>query len=147
MQGSKVTIFQRSKQLVPREDPEIADAVREVLEAEGVTVLLNTTPANIKPDHQGGFEHKLVVFYQDLNGRNAAISGSHILLAAGRTPNTDKLNLSAAGVNVDDRGHIKVDDQLRTSQSHIFAVSDGSSKAFFVRCQRVVPFADLDLFQ
>lgn len=59
--GSRVTIVQRGKQLVPREDPEVADTMREVLEAEGIKVLLNTTVANIKPDHEGGFERKIIV--------------------------------------------------------------------------------------
>lgn len=94
-----------------------------MLEAEGITVLLNTTPANIKADEEGSFERRLVVFYQNVNGRDVAISGSHILLATGRTPNTDKLNLDAAGVEVDQRGHVIVDEKLTTSCSHIFAVS------------------------
>lgn len=122
--GSRVTIVQRAKQLVPREDPEVADAVREVFEAEGIRVLLDTTVANMKADEDGGFERKIIVFYQDKQGRNVALNGSHLLLATGRVPNTDMLNLSAAGVETDSTGHIKVDSKLQTNVSNIYAIGD-----------------------
>lgn len=122
--GSKVTIIQRGKQLVPREDPEIADAMKKVLEEDGVAVHLNTTVANIKKDECGNIAHKVIVFYQGENGRDVAINGSHILLATGRTPNSDTLNLSAAGVKMDSRGHIKVDSKLQTNVPHIYALGD-----------------------
>ncbi|KAK3711104.1 hypothetical protein LTR37_009891 [Vermiconidia calcicola] len=121
--GSRVTVLQRGKQLVPHEDAEIAEALKEIVEAEGVRVVLNTTVANIKPD-EGTFEHKVIVFYPDKHGRDVALSGSHLLIATGRTPNTDTLNLEAAGVEVDARGHIKVDQKLQTNVSHIYALGD-----------------------
>ena len=122
--GSRVTVIQRSKQLVPREDPEIADAVKEILEQDGMKILLSTEVANIKPDDCGQHEHKIIVFHTDDKGHNVAISGSHLLLATGRTPNSDTLNLEAAGVEVDKRGHIKVNEQLQTNVPGIYAIGD-----------------------
>ena len=122
--GSRVTIIQRGKQLMPREDPEIAEAVQEIIESEGTHVLLNTKVANIKRDDCGDFEKKVIVFYHNKQGRDVALSGSHLLLATGRTPNTDMLNLSAAGVEFDSRGSVKVDSKLQTAASHIYAMGD-----------------------
>jgi pyruvate/2-oxoglutarate dehydrogenase complex dihydrolipoamide dehydrogenase (E3) component len=122
--GSKVTIVQRGKQLVPREDQEVGDAVKKIMEEDGMNVLLNTKVANIKGDPHGNLAHKVIVFYQAENGRDVAIGGSHILIATGRTPNTDTLNLSAAGVEMDSRGHITVDSKLQTNVPHIYALGD-----------------------
>ena len=122
--GSRVTVIQRGKQLVPREDPEIAEAVHEIMSQDGMKILLNTEVANIKPDTCGAHEHKILVFYQDDQGHNVALNGSHILLATGRTPNTDTLNLAAAGVETDKRGSIKVNAQLQTNVPHIYALGD-----------------------
>jgi pyruvate/2-oxoglutarate dehydrogenase complex dihydrolipoamide dehydrogenase (E3) component len=122
--GSRVTVIQRSKQLVPREDPEVADAVKEIMEQDGMKILLNTEVANIKPDDTGKHEHKIIIFYTDSSGRDVAINGSHLLLATGRRPNSDTLNLDAAGVEVDKKGHIKVNDQLQTNVPHIYAIGD-----------------------
>lgn len=122
--GSRVTIIQRGKQLVPREDEEIAEAVHEIMTQDGMKILLNTEVANIKPDTCGAHEHKILVFYQDAQGHNVALNGSHLLLATGRTPNTDTLNLEAAGVETDGRGSIKVNPQLQTNIPHIYALGD-----------------------
>lgn len=87
-------------------------------------MLLNTTVANIKPDNEGSFERKIIVFYQDKQGHDVALNGSHLLLATGRVPNTDMLNLQAAGVETDKTGHIKVDSKLQTNVPHIYAMGD-----------------------
>lgn len=122
--GSKVTVIQRAKQLVPREDPQIAEAMTKIIKEDGVSVHLNTTVANIKPDQCGNIAHKVIVFYQGEHGHDVAINGSHILVATGRTPNSDTLNLSAAGVEMDSKGHIKVNPQLQTNIPHIYALGD-----------------------
>ena len=122
--GSRVTVIQRGKQLVPREDPEIAEAVQEIMTQDGMKILLNTEVANIKPDTCGAHEHKILVFYQDAQGHNVALNGSHLLLATGRTPNTDTLNLEATGVETDKRGSINVNAQLQTNVPHIYALGD-----------------------
>ena len=72
--GSRVTIIQRAKQLVPREDPEIADAVKEIMTDEGIHVHCNTEVANIKPDQEGKFERKIIVFFQNEQGRDVSLS-------------------------------------------------------------------------
>ena len=122
--GSRVTIIQRGKQLVPREDQEIADAVHEIMTQDGMKILLNTEVANMKPDECGAHEHKILVFYQDAEGHDVALNGSHLLLATGRVPNTDTLNLEAAGVETDRRGSIKANPQLQTNIPHIYALGD-----------------------
>ena len=109
---------------MPREDKEIADAVREMMEADGMHVILDTEITNVKCDKYGPLDRKLTVFYESKQGRDVAVSGSHLLLATGRTPNTDNLNLEAAGVQTDSSGHIWVDSALKTSASHIYALGD-----------------------
>ncbi|KAF2478523.1 FAD-dependent pyridine nucleotide-disulfide oxidoreductase [Neohortaea acidophila] len=118
--GSQVTILQRGKQLAPREDPEIADALRKVLVEDGITVLLNSSATSVKSAHP----EEVSVAYKNEQGEEATITGSHLLLAAGRTPNTDMLNLQAAGVKSDASGHIPVDEKLQTNVSHIYAIGD-----------------------
>ena len=144
--GSRVTVIQKAKRLVPREDPEIASAVQEIMTDEGMTILLNTEVANMKPDPEGKFERKIIVFHTNEKGRDVsypfatlsvffvqnqyltssqvAINGSHLLLATGRVPNTDTLNLEAAGVQTDARGSIKVNSKLQTNVPSIYALGD-----------------------
>lgn len=122
--GSRVTVLQRNKQLVPREDPEIADAAREVLRREGIEVLLNSTTTKVEAGDASTSQDNILVYHEDPKGKSVAIGGSHLLLAAGRIPNTDMLNLSAAGVEVDRTGHIIVDGKLQTNVPHIYALGD-----------------------
>ncbi|RMY90556.1 hypothetical protein D0861_03602 [Hortaea werneckii] len=114
--GSKVTIVQRGSQLLPREDSEVSAAVKEIVESEGVEVLLNAPASSIRTSDQAIFPITL-----DCNVQGTAISleGSHILLATGRTPNTDTLRLDKAGVVTDTKGHIQVNTTLQTSTPHI----------------------------
>jgi len=129
--GNRVTILQRNKQLVPREDPEIADAVREVLEREGIDVRLNVTTTEVKAGDASTSKDNILVYHKDPKGKSAAVGGPHLLLAAGRTPNTDLLHLSAAGVDVDCTGHIMVDGKLQTNVPHIYALGDVNGGAAF----------------
>ncbi|KAI7089202.1 hypothetical protein KC356_g2664 [Hortaea werneckii] len=119
--GSKVTIVQRGSQLLPREDSEVSAAVKEIVESEGVEVLLNAPASGIRTSDQAIFPILL-----DCNVQGTAISleGSHILLATGRTPNTDTLRLEKAGVVTDRKGHIQVNTTLQTSTPHIYALGD-----------------------
>ncbi len=116
--GSRVTILQRSGRLLPREDEDVAAEVKSILEAEGVEVLLN---AETKKVRGSGGSIELSV---DVDGRERAVSGSHLLVATGRTPNTDMLNLEAAGVKSDKRGNIVVNDRLETGVEGIWALGD-----------------------
>lgn len=112
--GSEVTVIQRGKQLLPREDQDIADAVTDILREDGVTVLLETGAEAVSS--QNGVILSL--------GGGKTVSGSHLLVATGRTPNSDSLNLQAAGVETDDKGYVKTDDRLETSVPGVYAVGD-----------------------
>ena len=112
--GSEVTLVQRGKQLLPREDKDVADAVTDILREDGVTVLLETGAEAVSS--QNGVT-------LSLNG-GKTVSGSHLLVATGRTPNNDSLNLEAAGVQTDNKGYIKTDDRLETNIRGVYALGD-----------------------
>ena len=117
--GSEVAVVQRGPQLLAREDADIAEAVAEILHQDGVEVLLGTEAQSIRQDKSGGI--KLTV-----NGPDGedTLSGSHLLVAAGRPPNTDGLKLRAAGVETDGRGFVKVDERLETNVPGVYALGD-----------------------
>src|SRR5262249_19194077 len=109
--GARVTVVERGPRLASREDEDVSATVREILEAEGIEVVVGANDVRIsKTDN--GFE---------LAPRTGAdpIAGSQLLVAVGRRPNTDDLSLEAAGVQTDARGFIVVDDQLKTNVDHI----------------------------
>ncbi|GAC1469792.1 MAG: mercuric reductase [Ktedonobacteraceae bacterium] len=117
--GSKVTIVQRGKQLLAREDPDIAEEVAKILREDGIEVLLETSTSHVTKDANGAIQ--LVV--KTLDGERT-LRGSHLLAGTGRTPNTDKLNLDATGVQVDKKGYIQVNDTLETNVPGIYALGD-----------------------
>ncbi|MCJ1479654.1 hypothetical protein MMC13_008340 [Lambiella insularis] len=112
---AEVIIVQRSKQLLPREDPDIAASMLEIFREDGITVLLSTTPLIVTSPRPE---------IRPSEGKDFTISGSHILSAAGRTLNTDKLNLNAAGVETTPSSHIKGNERLETSVPGIWALGD-----------------------
>ncbi|HEY0604768.1 MAG TPA: mercuric reductase [Herpetosiphonaceae bacterium] len=116
--GSEVTIVQRGDQLLGREDADVAEAVADVLREDGIEVLLNTT--TLSAEHADG-TIKLTV--RGPSGVRT-LSGSHLLVAAGRTPNTDRLNLQAAGVETDKHGFIKANERLETNVAGIYTLGD-----------------------
>jgi pyruvate/2-oxoglutarate dehydrogenase complex dihydrolipoamide dehydrogenase (E3) component len=117
--GSEVTIVQRGSQLLAREDADVAEAVAEILDEDGIQVLLETEAQSARLDESGGIQ--LTVSGPD---GERTLSGSHLLVAAGRPPNTDLLNLEAAGIETDQRGFIKVDDRLETNVPGVYALGD-----------------------
>jgi pyruvate/2-oxoglutarate dehydrogenase complex dihydrolipoamide dehydrogenase (E3) component len=117
--GSRVTIVQRPAQLLGREDADVAEAVAAIMREDGIEVLLETN--TIGAERLGEGEIGLIV--RGPEGERT-LSGSHLLVAAGRTPNTDRLNLAAAGVELERGGFIRVDEQLQTSVPHIYALGD-----------------------
>src|SRR5712691_105407 len=117
--GSRVTVVQRAPQLAPREDADVAEEIRKILCEDGVEVLLNTKVASVERASEGG----LRVTVQN-GGTEHALLGSHLLLAAGRSPNTEALNLGAAGVVTDKSGFIKVNERLETSVPGVYALGD-----------------------
>jgi pyruvate/2-oxoglutarate dehydrogenase complex dihydrolipoamide dehydrogenase (E3) component len=123
--GSEVTIIQRNDQLVPREDPDIAQAIREILEDEGIRILTDADATQV--ESRGG----QIAVSVTAGGETSEVVGSHLLVAAGRRPNTDDLGLEAAGVETDARGYIKVDGQLCTNVAGIFALGDCNGRGGF----------------
>ncbi len=116
--GSQVTLVVRGNQLLAREDPDVSDAMVQILKEDGLAVLLETETLRAGEDNGKPY---LVV--KDKDGERT-ISGSHLLVSTGRSPNTEKLGLDKAGVETDNKGNINVDDHLRTNVPHIFALGD-----------------------
>ncbi|WP_137149908.1 FAD-containing oxidoreductase [Devosia sp. FKR38] len=123
--GSKVTVVERGPRAAQREDADISQHIRQILEAEGVTFLFNTTIESVA---RAG--HGMLVSFKS-GERRASVEGSHLMVALGRTPNTEALNLSAAGVSTDARGYIVTDDHLRTNVPGIWALGDVNGRGAF----------------
>jgi pyruvate/2-oxoglutarate dehydrogenase complex dihydrolipoamide dehydrogenase (E3) component len=123
--GSEVTVMQRGNCLVSREDPDICDAIRAILEGEGIQVFAPATVEEVAP-RDGQIAVKVSV-----NGEGREVRGTHLLIATGRVPNTDDLGLDRAGVAMDARGYIQVDDQLRTNVPGIWAMGDCNGRGAF----------------
>ncbi len=123
--GSVVTVVEKAPRLIAHEDEEVSDAIREILEAEGIAIRLNAECIRFAPR---GAEIAVGV---NCTSGDPEVVGSHVLLAVGRRPNIDDLGLEAAGVAVDARGYIAVDDELRTSVPHIFALGDCNGRGAF----------------
>ncbi|MBX3600423.1 MAG: FAD-containing oxidoreductase [Rubrivivax sp.] len=123
--GAAVTVVERSPRLLPREDEDIAAGVRAVLEGEGVRFELGAECIALARD--GG---RIAVGVR-CEGEAPRIAGSHVLMAVGRVPNTDGLGLDAAGIATDERGHIVVDEQCRSSAEGVWAVGDCNGRGGF----------------
>jgi pyruvate/2-oxoglutarate dehydrogenase complex dihydrolipoamide dehydrogenase (E3) component len=124
--GSEVTIVQRGARLMGREDADIAEAVAGILDEDGITVLLNASAERVQQADDGSI--RLVVSAPD---GEWLLSGSHLLVAAGRQPNTEALNLEAAGVKTDSRGFVRVNDRLETDVPGIYAMGDVAGSPAF----------------
>jgi pyruvate/2-oxoglutarate dehydrogenase complex dihydrolipoamide dehydrogenase (E3) component len=116
--GSEVTIVHRGDRLLSREDPDLADALLKVLEAEGVKFLLNAQTTAAKTP-----AGKILLEVESSKG-SINLAGSHLLVATGRRPNTDDLDLDKAGVEIDARGYVKVNSRLETNVPGIWALGD-----------------------
>lgn len=123
--GSEVTLIQHSGQLMPKEDEDIAKAIQDFLEAEGIDVLLDTEAKKVAQTKDG------IELSIERSGVKSTVSGSHFLVAIGRQPNTAKLNLETAGVATSDKGYIEVDDYCCTNIENIFALGDVNGKGAF----------------
>ena len=124
--GSQVTVIEGTSQLIFREDADIADATQGILENEGITIHLG---ASVKRLVQEASQQIDVFFEQD--GQAKRVRGTHLLLAVGRIPNSDHLNLAAAGVEVNEQGYIRVNEVMQTNVPHIFAVGDINGEGAF----------------
>ena len=116
--GSRVTIVQHGSKLIGREDDDVADAVAKVLEEDGVSILFKTSAESVRTHADS------IVLNVAQGEHRQAIAGSHLLIATGRTPNSDRLNLAAAGISPGERGYIPVNRRLETERPGIFAVGD-----------------------
>jgi pyruvate/2-oxoglutarate dehydrogenase complex dihydrolipoamide dehydrogenase (E3) component len=110
---------QRNVQLLPQEDADIATEIARILAEEGVEILLEAEAAAVAPGPDGSIELTVQV-----GEERRTIVGSHLLAAAGRTPNTDRLNLAAAGIAMDARGFITVNEKLETNVPGVYALGD-----------------------
>ncbi len=123
--GSEVTVVEKGPRLVGHEDEDVSEAIKDILENEGISCRLNANCIAFKP-HEGGTEVHL-----DCDSDKRSVVGSHVLLAIGRRPNTDDLDLDKAGIATDERGYIKVGDYLATSVEGIWALGDCNGKGAF----------------
>jgi len=116
--GSEVTVVEMGPRLIGREDEDVSQAVREILEAEGINIRLNAKCISLAKRGAG------VAVRMECSEDSKEVSGTHVLLAVGRVPNTSDLGLERAGVTTDQRGYILVDDQLQTNVPGIWALGD-----------------------
>jgi pyruvate/2-oxoglutarate dehydrogenase complex dihydrolipoamide dehydrogenase (E3) component len=116
--GSRVTIIHSKDHLLTREDPDVTEEIAKILQQDGIEIVLNARAVGVS---QTGGKIRLRIEQQ---GQARDLTGSHLLAATGRVPNSDTLNLSAAGVQTDDRGFIQVNDRLETATSGVYALGD-----------------------
>ncbi|MEN3320502.1 MAG: hypothetical protein V7643_3904, partial [Mycobacterium sp.] len=121
--GARVTVIEKGPRLTSREDEDVSATIKDILEAEGIDVLVDANAIQFAK-RSNGFE---------VTPRDGAepITGTHLLVAVGRQPNTDDLSLDKAGIKTDKRGYIVVDDELRTNVGHIWAMGDCNGKGAF----------------
>jgi len=116
--GSRVTIIQSANQLLTKEDPDVADEVKKILHQDGIEIVLNAKATRV--DQSSGE----VLLQIQSGGNSKTLAGSHLLVATGRVPNSDTLNLRAVGVRTDEHGFIEVNDRLETTAEGIYALGD-----------------------
>ena len=123
--GSEVTVMELAPHLIPREDADVSQAVAGFLQDEGIDIRVNSKVVEVE---KTGNEIAVSV---ETGGTRSQVAGSHLLLAIGRRPNTDDLGLDKAGIAVDPRGYIEVDDQLRTNVPGVWALGDCNGRGAF----------------
>jgi len=121
--GSKVTVIDRNARLMSREDPDVCDALRSLLADEGIDILLNARIKKVS-GKSGDSVSVVVVQNGEQNGIEKVLKGSHVLVATGRIPNTEGLCLELAGVELTDRGYIKVNERLQTTAPGVWAIGE-----------------------
>lgn len=117
--GSSVTLVDHGKIFLPKEDRDIATEVNKVLTEKGIKIILSASVTKISDSDNG-----VIVRFTDAHSREQEIEASAVLLATGRRPNTDALNLAAANIETDDLGFIKVNDKLQTTANNVWAIGD-----------------------
>jgi pyruvate/2-oxoglutarate dehydrogenase complex dihydrolipoamide dehydrogenase (E3) component len=120
--GSRVTVIERNGSLIAREDPDVTEAMDQLFRDEGIQVKTDTIIERV--EGQSGSSVRL-------HTTHGTVEGTHLLAAAGRTPNTDGIGLEKTGVEVDQRGHVKVNERLETTAKGIWAVGDCAGSPYF----------------
>ena len=123
--GSEVSVIELAPHLIAREDEDVSLAVADILHGEGIKIYVNSRVMGVARQGNG------IAVQIVRDGIASQIVGSHLLAAIGRRPNTDDLGLDIAGIAVDDRGFIKVDDELRTSVPGVWALGDCNGRGAF----------------
>lgn len=124
--GSRVTVIERNGRLVKAEDDDVTEALAALFKDEGIDVLTSTSVERVE-----GKSGDSVKVFARRNGEEVVIEGSHLLAATGRSPNTEGIGLELAGVEVTERGHVKVNERLETTASDVWAVGDCAGSPHF----------------
>jgi len=124
--GSRVSVVEMGSKLLGREDSDVSDAVSGILAAEDIEIRLDAKCLALERG-----EHETIRLRLDCREGARTVTGTHVLLAVGRTPNTDDLGLERAGIEVDSRGYIKVDEALKTSAGNCYALGDCNGRGAF----------------
>lgn len=125
--GSAVTVLQRNRYLMPKEDIDISEEIKSILEKGGIEILTGVSKMALLPDSKEG---NIRVQISSQEGEKV-LSGTHLLVATGRIPNTDDLGCEKAGIKCSEKGFITVNDQLQTNQPHIWALGDCNGRGAF----------------
>ena len=123
--GSKVTIIERNSRLISREDTDVSEEIKTILENEGIDIRLNNECMSFSQEGEN------INVHLSCTGNEKSAVGSHLLLAIGRQPNTDDLGLEHAGVKINDNGYINVDDELKTTADNIWALGECNGQGAF----------------
>jgi mercuric reductase len=125
--GARVTVLQRADRVLPREEADLSHALQEILGDEGMDIRVRAVPTRVE-----GRSGDRVVVHADVDGRGERFEATHLLLAAGRRPNTQHLALDRAGITMDDRGAVVVDQTLQTDNPRVWAAGDVTNSPQYV---------------
>ena len=126
--GSRVTVLGLDSRLLPNEDEDVSEALQQLIEDEGIDLILNATTKRIMGKSGDSVR---ILLEKNCNGSQKTLEGSHLLIATGRTPNTQEIGLELAGVEVTERGYIKVNEHLETSAPGVWAIGEVAGSAQF----------------
>jgi pyruvate/2-oxoglutarate dehydrogenase complex dihydrolipoamide dehydrogenase (E3) component len=124
--GSRVTMVEPNPRLLHREEPELSEALTRIFRNEGITIHTGVSVREVR-----GISGSSVTLALDINGQEQTVEGTHLLVATGRTPNTDNIGLQAAGVALTPRGHVQVNERLEATAPGVYAVGDCAGSPHF----------------
>lgn len=124
--GASVTIIERNPRIAHHEDSDVTDLMQEMLRDEGIEIVTNAQISRVE-----GKSGEWVKLHGSRDGSKIALEGSHLLVASGRTPNTDGLGLEAAGIKITQQGHVQVNERLQTTAAGVWAVGECAGSPYF----------------